>query len=202
MRKILSLIAVACLLIVCTYFAIDILNIPTVLGINVASINWDIAGIVIGNVIVVALFYITYHLLDKRNILKENNQREIAVLTLHITYDTCSEMIEFFDKKMAVESASKHCNGDKLEFQDPVLQQYLNIPFVHEASIVDFAKSGVISADEYRAYLSVNQKYKSHIRIRLIFPDVEELGNSQKATAVEAIKAAKNALPEIKKVGK
>lgn len=200
MRKSIRNIIAVCTIIVCLYFIADITNFPSFVGINVPSVNWDVASIVTGNIIVIGLFLITYFLLDRRNIARENNQREIAVLTLQLIYDTCCEMIDLFSNDTAAENVAKKCDFNKLEFQDPVMQQYLNIPFDNHADILDFAKSGVITAKEYGSYLKIRKNYKLHIRMKITFFDCKDLSCYKKKELISCIQNEQKGLKSKKGV--
>ena len=180
-------VVIACVLLSTAYLLLDIFNIPSRMGIDIPSLNWDGAALVIGNIIVIGLFLVTYFLLDKRSVEKENNQREVAELVLKLTYDRCEETIKLFDNPKTTELAAKKCNRDALEFQDSVLQAYLNLPFEHTDMINDFVKSGVIAADEYNNYLTVRELYQSHIRVKLIFDDHHEFHQYKREDLDKAI---------------
>lgn len=200
MRKSIRNIIAVCTIIVCLYFIADVTNFPSFVGINVFALNWNVASIVIGNIIIIGLFLSTYFLFDKRNITKENNQREIAVLTLQLVYDTCREMIDLFSNDATAENAAKKCDFNKLEFQDPIMQQYLNIPFDNHADIVGFAKSGVITAKEYGSYLKIRKNYKSHIRMKIAFFDCKDFSCYKKKELISHIQNEQKGLKSKKEV--
>lgn len=168
------------LVINCVYFVADYFNVVSLLNIDVQKINWDISSIVISNCVVIGLYLITYIFLDKRHIEKEDNQRAVADMILLTTYESTLEIVELFENQEALESAAKKCDFEKLEFQDLVLQQYLNLPFQHNETIGEFAKNGIITAKEYKDYLSIKENYQKHIRIKLTFFDIELFHNYKK----------------------
>lgn len=187
MKKRIPCVVFTCALLSVVYLLLDVFNVPSRMGIDIPSLNWDGAALVIGNIIVIGLFLVTYFLLDKRSVEKENNQREVAELVLKLTYDRCEETIKLFDNQKTTELAAKKCNRDALEFQDSVLQAYLNLPFEHTDMINDFVKSGVIAADEYDNYLTVCKLYQSHIRVKLIFDDRQEFQQYKREDLDKAI---------------
>ena len=169
------------------------------MGIDIPSLNWDGAALVIGNIIVIGLFLVTYFLLDKRNAEKEANQRQIAVLALNTTFDKCEETAKFFEDPSVTESAAKNCNRDLLEFQDVVLQEYLNLPFDYNSIVDEFAKSGVITSEEYENYLKIRKLYQSHIRIKLMFDDRQEFQYYKRNELDNAIAEGRNLVLQHKK---
>ena len=68
-------IIVSCLALTSIYFLLDINDLPAGIGIHSEKINWDIASIVISNIVVICLYLITFNVLDNRNIEKNKNQR-------------------------------------------------------------------------------------------------------------------------------
>lgn len=187
LKKKIPAVIISGVLLSVVYFWLDIFNIPSRMGIDISSVNWDSTALILGNIIVIGLFLVTYFLLDKRSVEKENNQREVAELVLKLTYDRCEETIKLFDNPKTTELAAKKCNRNALEFQDSVLQAYLNLPFEHTDMINDFVNSGVIAADEYENYLTIRKLYQSHIRVKLIFDDREEFQQYKREDLNKAI---------------
>ena len=98
MRKRIFVIILSCTAITSIYFCLDINNTFAGMGISTQEINWDIASIVIGNLVVIGLYLITFSLLDQRTIEKDGNQREVALLLLNQTSDQCKEFVTFFER--------------------------------------------------------------------------------------------------------
>ena len=192
-------VVIACVLLSTAYLLLDIFNIPSRMGIDIPSLNWDGAALVIGNIIVIGLFLVTYFLLDKRTAEKEENLRQIAVLALNTTFDKCEETAKFFEDPSVTESAAKKCNRDLLEFQDVVLQEYLNLPFDYNSIVDEFAKSGVITSEEYENYLKIRKLYQSHIRIKLMFDDRQEFQYYKRNELDNAIAEGRNLVLQHKK---
>ena len=93
MKKCIFKIILSCLALTFIYFLLDINDLPAGIGIHSEKINWDIASIVIGNLVVIGLYFITYSLIDNRSIEKDKNQREVALLLLNKTYDQSAESV-------------------------------------------------------------------------------------------------------------
>lgn len=187
-----------CILLNTVYLLLDIFNVPSRMGIDIPSVNWDSAALVVGNIIVIGLFMVTYFLLDKRNVEKENNQREIAKRMLLTMYDSCVEMAELFEDEDNRAQAIKHCDFNKLEFEDAVMSTYLNLPFEHHDAVLDFATAGVISAEEFEDYMKIQKQYKAHVNLRIILFDEDVLPNFKKEDLLALISTAKEKLGEDK----
>ena len=92
-------IIVSCLALTSIYFLLDINDLPAGIGIHSEKINWDIASIVIGNLVVIGLYLITFSLLDSRQIKMSKNQREVALLLMFKTYEQCKESVLLFERR-------------------------------------------------------------------------------------------------------
>lgn len=194
MQKTVRKVILSCLGISGVFALLDYWNLPTQLGLNTTSINWDIASLVISNIIVVGLYLITYHVLDKRNVTKEKNQRAVAKYMLVSTYNDCIDKVKFFADDANAELAARKCDFDKLQFQDPVFEQYLSLPFDYHDSIIEFGKTGIITRNEFRAYTKIREYYRSHLMIRIMFFDKRNFADYKKEELIEEIKKAKRAL--------
>ena len=194
MSKIVRKIILACLAISGVLALLDYWNLPTRLGLKTASINWDIASLVISNVIVVGLYLITYHVLDKRNVAKEKNQRSVAKYMMVSTYNACKDKVDLFADDATAKHAAGKCDFDKLQFEDPVFEKYLDLPFDYHDSIIEFAKTGVISMNEFKRYSKIREYYRSHITIRISLFDNPKYANYKKKELLDEIKRAKKEL--------
>ena len=176
------------------YFILDYFNIPTNFGLNMSKINWDIAALVISNAIVIGLYLITFLLIDKRNLINHKNKKDIAKHTLLDVYNECKITVNTLNIPEYSKRASEQCDRDKLFFQDPVMQKYLNAPFENKDLIVNYAQDGIISKKVYASFLTVQKKYKQHIIMRITFFDEANLPVYSKDEVLEEIKKAEDLL--------
>lgn len=180
MKKRIFAIIFSCVAITVAYFFFDVNNIVAGMGIPTQEINWDIASIVIGNLIVIALYLITYNLIDNRSIEKDKNQREVALLLLNKTYDQSAESVKLFDYPGAAEKAAQKCDFSKTAHQNSQLMYYLEFPFEFHEQIVEFASTGIISKEEFDNYLELKEAFRTHINRKIMFFDKEELSRETK----------------------
>ena len=68
------------------YLAFDFFNLPTLMGIDTTTVNWDLFLGLLNFWIVVLLYLITYKKIDKRNLKREDNKEEIANLLIASCY--------------------------------------------------------------------------------------------------------------------
>lgn len=151
---------------------IDYFNLFSYFGMNMEYINWDLSSIVITNMVVIALFGITYILIDSRNIQKDKNQRDIAYLTLIEIYEECKDMVDLFSQEENRKIASEKVDGNKLAYEDSAHMHYLNYPFENESLIYDFASSGIIPKDVFSDFLSIKKDYQKYITAAIVFYDM------------------------------
>ena len=196
MKKKIPAVIASGILLSAAYLLLDIINIPSRIGLDVSSVNWDSAALILGNIIVIGLFLVTYFLLDRRSVEKENNQREIAKRMILSMFDSCIEMAELFDDEDNRAQAIKHCDFYKLDFEDAVKSTYLNLPFEHHDAVLGFATSGVISAEEFEEYMKVQKEYKAHVNLRILLFDEDVLPKFTKEDLLAVISAARQRFGE------
>ena len=187
-------IIVSCLALTSIYFLLDINDLPAGIGIHSEKINWDIASIVIGNLVVIGLYLITFSLLDSRQIKMSKNQREVALLLMSKTYEQCKESVLLFERREVREKAVEKCDFDKVIHEDKQLQYYLDFPFEFHEQIVEFASTGIISKKEFSDYLELREAFRKHINIRIMSFDREELPNATKRDFLETYERVTNFL--------
>lgn len=180
MKKRIFAIILSCIAITSVYFCLDINNTIASTGIPCQEINWDIASIVIDNLVVIGLYLITFYLLDSRQIKISKNQREVALLLMSKTYEQCKESVSLFELREVREKAVEKCDFDKVICEDKQMQYYLDFPFEFHEQIVEFASTGIISKKEFSDYLDLRETFRKHINIRIMFFDREDLPNSTK----------------------
>lgn len=192
MKKRIFKIIVSCLALTSIYFLLDINDLPAGIGIHSEKINWDIASIVIGNLVVIGLYLITFSLLDSRQIKMSKNQREVALLLMSKTYEQCKESVLLFERREVREKAVEKCDFDKVIHEDKQLQYYLDFPFEFHEQIVAFASTGIISKKEFSDYLELREVFRKHISIRIMFFDREDLPNSTKKEFLDTYERVTN----------
>ena len=185
MKKRIFKIILSCLALTFIYVLLDINDLPADIGIHSEKINWDIASIVIGNLVVIGLYFITYSLIDNRSIEKDKNQREVALLLLNKTYDQSAESVKLFDYPGAAEKAAQKCDLSKTAHQDSQFMYYLEFPFEFHEQIVEFASAGIISKKEFDNYLELKETFRKHINRKIVFFDKEELSRETKKEFID-----------------
>lgn len=190
MKKRILTIILSCFALTFIYLFLDMNELPASIGIYSEKINWDIASIVISNIVVICLYLITFNVLDNRNIEKNKNQRDVAVLILNKTYRQCKEVASMFDDPDLRASAVKKCDFNKTIYEDTAHTHFLELPFEFHDKIVELASSGVISKREFSDYADVRAAYRNHVNMRIAFFDVETLGNQCYGEFIQTLERA------------
>ena len=182
MRKNVCAIIIAFALLSVGLCIADYFNYPSLLGIDIPSINWDFTSMLISNIIVIILYLITFVLIDHSNIKRSENQERNVRIILNKSYTHCKEFIELLDNKENAKMAAKKCNFDVPNFQDPVMVKYQDLPFELEQYILDASHNGILSEEEFQTYINIRKLYKSYITNRITFFDADKYYDNPQIT--------------------
>ena len=194
MKKRIFKIILSCLALIFVYFFLDISELPASIGLHAEKINWDIASIVISNLVVVCLYLITFALLDSKRIKMSKNQRDVALLLLEETYDNCKGVVSTFDLRGSRAKIEDKCYSYKKILKNEHLQRYQDLPFEFHEQIVKFACSRIISKKELSDYIQVRIAFQMHIRTRILSYDKDDLPDCTKKDFFEDLERAKQSL--------
>ena len=183
--------------IICISFLLDLFNIPSQAGIPMDSVNWNAASLIVGNLLVILIAVITYLLIDKRNREKEKNQREIAVYTLQNIYEQCLFELKKFDSPEYAEYAKKCFDNEDPDFQKAKEQFLYDGPYDAHSDIVEFAKNGIISKNEYQTYLNIKEAHHMYVFLRLMFYDKKANAEALRNDVISKITEAQKQLKEV-----
>lgn len=112
----------------------DIFDVFSKLGINVPELNMDFVSLVVTNAIVVILFIIAYHYVDKRSIKAMENKRELG---LHLLKKTCHSC-ETMEKSLSVETIKQFIlpKDDINEEKNEIIENLKSAPFSFDEQIM------------------------------------------------------------------
>lgn len=140
---------------------VDYFNLPSIIGLNMKNINYDIQNIVVSIITTFGLFIITYLLIERHNIRRQRNQYEIAKYNLQLVYMTCERLINQLD------------NEDK-EFLKKegkaIANIYENQPFNDDQLIMQLGVDGAIPFFWTERYLKVKANYTLYVKL-FVFSD-------------------------------
>lgn len=164
-------ICLSCLLIVVLYFIIDSLNVLERIGLVTENVNFNVADIVISNVVILGLFLITYHLIDSKEIERKRNQRQTAIVMLVTTYQNCINGIKGLDNPFTFRGIVAKCDFNAIMPENKILNYLQGQPFENNEFILDAASQGVITKEELQTYLDMKDAFKKYVLWKIAFYD-------------------------------
>ena len=156
------------LLVICDYF-----NIPSALGMNMVNINYDLLGAILNAAVVIALFVITYMVIDKHQMEKDHNAKMTSYILRLSTYRKCKDLLKIVDNQEVITKyIVPKVDFSKSDVDNQIVINLQDGPFSEHPSILDFSKNGIVSHDELNTYLKIMEMYKSYISMRITFFDI------------------------------
>lgn len=143
------------------YIILDVVNLPSKLGIHIENINIDLLGIVIGNLVIIAGAVVTYFLIDARGIEKDNMARCAALYLLIETYNAIEAFVPIIES--CIKGVKENGNTQKPLFNEEILAYINNTPFENSKMIYDGLRNGNIDYQLYKTYTEIKKKYEASV---------------------------------------
>ncbi len=172
-----------------TILLLSIFDIPSKIGLNCNDINWGIQGTLIGAVITIGLFVLTYLLIQRRDIKRQRNKQEIAALLLKETYHDCKKGLEVFKLSYYRELTTEK-NDENKKLIGSYAERFAESSFQNETIIMDLCKDGVISSEQLKTYFMVKTFYLQHFTVSIAMPDNTKLHEGTRELAEQKIEEA------------
>ena len=83
---------------------LDYFNLPSILGLKMRNVNYTLLDTVLNVAAMVSLYIITFFLIDKRQIRKDDNAKGTADILILSTYNQCKELSKFVDTQSLLEN--------------------------------------------------------------------------------------------------
>lgn len=147
-KKITS-ITVICLLLNLLVFIFDLNNWGSRL-LPVNHLNYDLLGIMVNTSTVITIAFLTYIVIDHRNIKKEENRKKTADEIIESAFSRCKTAVEYVDEYR--ESNPKIFDDD--DFLGTI------DPFDDSSMITTLSSEGVIESCDYIIYKEIKQLYQ------------------------------------------
>lgn len=187
-KQIRNMIIVLCVILL-LYFLFDYFDIPSHFGIHIASINVDLLGVFAGVVTAVLIFALTYHFVDQWNILRQLNQKQIALLYITRTYNDCKFYLNCLDIG-ALQKLIERTDFNAYYNHDSPAAKYADIPFENDQAIMHYAEVGCLPVRVIDSYLKVKDEYSKHILSNVFFFDHPGFVQPTREALVSVIDAA------------
>lgn len=174
---------------------VDYFNLPTYAGLKVSNINNDVFGAIFNAFIVITLYIITYVIIDKRQIEKDENAKSTADLLMLCTYQQCKDLLKIFDNQQVLEdNIVPKIDFNKINLDNRVMTNLQNNPFTEHTHILELAENGAIVSTDLIIYLKIMELYKSFVSMRITFFDIDKSENLQHVSLRKKILEDKNML--------
>lgn len=180
------------------YILLDYLDIPSLIGLNMTTLNYDLFGAVLNAIVVITLYVITFIIVDKRQIKKDENAKQIADILMLNTYKQCQEILKLLNDQNILENdIVPKVDFNKSDLDSPITMRLENNPFLEHIKILDFATIGVIDATRLSMYYRIMELYKSYVSLRITFFDVYKYKGEEHRNLQNLMGAKKNEIESL-----
>lgn len=125
-------------------------------------------------IVVIVLYIVTYVMLDKRTIQRDDNKKEVADMLLQDCYVQCEKNIEFLTPEMVKDNIVPKVNLDEMLNKNPIYKNLTELPFSSEEVILELAKDGQIIATKLKLFFEIKEQYRQYINMVIICYDRPE----------------------------
>ena len=141
------------------------------------NFNYDFLNIVMNSLVVVFIFLLTYHMIEKQTLDNatriENNKRNTLKVLLNQVKSECNNTLDYIEdqnnlEKYIIPKINFNALNDSFE------EKLKNIPFKNEQSIIDLFKDGVANFDNLQKYMSLKEKFQQYVLLKITFFDLEK----------------------------
>ncbi|WP_454920933.1 hypothetical protein [Abiotrophia defectiva] len=154
---------------------LDYFNLPSILGFKMSNVNYTLINTVLNVSVVISLYIITFFLIDKRQIRKDDNAKGTADILMLSAYNQCKELYKIVDTQSWLESyIVPKVDFNKTDLDNRVILNLQNNPFAEHSHILSLAENGAISRGDLIKYLEIMELYKSFISLRITFYDMND----------------------------
>lgn len=154
---------------------LDYFNLPSILGLKMSNVNYTLLDTVLNVSVVISLYIITFLLIDKRQIRKDDNAKGTADILMLSAYNQCKQLSKIVDTQSCLEKyIVPKIDFNKTDLDNPVSLNLKNTPFTEHSHILSLAENGAISRGDLMNYFEIMELYKSFISLRITFYDMND----------------------------
>lgn len=177
---------------------LDYFNLPTILGFKMSNVNYTLIDTVLNVSVVISLYIITFFLIDKRQIRKDENAKGTADILMLSAYNQCKELSKIVDTQSSLERyIVPKIDFNKTDLDNRVILNLRNNPFTEHSQILLLAENGAISRGDLMKYFEIMELYKSFISLRITFYDMNDATTDKQKEFRNKIINDKNKLDEL-----
>lgn len=157
------------------YLVIDYFNLLMFLGIRINNINVDILNILITTLTAIILYIISYHYIEKRQVDKDANAKDVVKTLLEKAYKHCLSNIDLLnDEKHLRKYIVPKVDFDEIASESKIVQNLQNNPFSSFDTIMSFSQAGYVSTSELDAFLDIRSAYQMYVNLKITFYDLAD----------------------------
>lgn len=161
------------------YLLLDYINIFQLLGLSFGRININVLDVLINSIVVIVLYIVTYMTLNKKQIQKEKNSKEMADVLLLNAYMKCNESLSFVcDREFVERYIVPKADFNKIIQEDEMIKNICNSPFYTNDSILRLAESGYVEKEVLEKYLLIQKDFKHWVSNKITFYDLDGTGTA------------------------
>ena len=161
------------ILLIVVITVLDYVNLPTLLGMNISNINWDFYMGILNIISVLLVFIVTFKTLNKKEIARERNKKDISILLLEECYKECQNYIDFLNDETVKKYIVPKIDFDSTDHK--IVKNLKIAPFENENIIMDLVKDGQIPKQQIEGYFNIKRKFRQYVNMRIIFFDGSDI---------------------------
>ncbi|CCL26748.1 TPA: hypothetical protein ACSVPQ_001588 [Clostridioides difficile] len=148
---------------------LDYINLPTLLGMNISNMNWDFYMGILNIISVLLVFIVTFKTLNKKEIVREKNKKDISILLLEECYKECQNYIDFLNDETVKKYVVPKIDFDSTDHK--IIKNLRTAPFENENIIMDLVKDGQIPKQQIEGYFNIKRKFGQYVNMRILIFD-------------------------------
>ena len=150
------------------------LDLPSHLGVPVDHFNYSVISWNSNIITAFILFSISYYLIEKWNLRSSDNKREVAMLFLKRTYNSCKSNLQILHGG-TIPILVKKTDFNAYYNKNSPADKYSDLSFENEEFIMEYAKEGYLTKEQIETYLDIKTHYKQHVAMCITFFDNPQL---------------------------
>ena len=167
----------------------DLFDVFSRLGINVPELNMDFVSIVLSNAVVIILFIIAYHFVDKRNIKALENKQELGLHLLKKAGDACEDYFNIMIPQIVSDLIVPKVDFNSTK--NKIVENLQNAPFDFDEQLMELFLDGTLTKVEMDLYTELKSQYGKYILSRITFydkPTIYKISESKYKDALKNLK--------------
>lgn len=158
----------------------------------------NLFGAVLNAAVVITIFVITFSVIDKRNLQKDDNARNTANILILSTYKRCKEILSVVNNGDYLEKfIVPKVDFNKSDLDSQIIMNLKNGPFEAYVKILDLASAGAVDATSLSKYCRLMELYKSYVSMRITFFDIHKYEGSEHKQLQNRILEERNEIEEL-----